>query len=429
MNKRASRSLHASIIALGALLPLALLYLPASRAQAQDAEKEEKARDGSSVGDAIKQRRAERERRRQQRSGAGEAESEGQAPASARFPNAKREEPEAKASAKRSAQLKKMFDAYEADDADTTISVADAVIADADANAYEHAIAARIAGATLLNVDDVRAMSYLKRAVDFNGLSNNEHYESMLLLGQLQLQQERYAEGLAIVDQFLAETGSQAPEHLVIKGNALYRLERYPEAAAILKQAVQASPQPKADWLQLLMGVYFDMNQPAEAARIAEELSAKNPADTSLQMNLASIYMQGGQADKAAAILEKLRAGGQLNTEKDYRNLYVLYLNAEGKEGEAARIINEGLEKGFLKPDYQTYNALAQAYWFSEQADAAIDAYQKAAPLAPDGEAYLNLARALSNEGRTAEAREAAKQALAKGVKKPEDANRIIGTK
>jgi tetratricopeptide (TPR) repeat protein len=425
MNPRASRSLHASVLALGALLPVALLHPQPSRAQ--DAEKEEKAKEVGSVSDAIRLRREERDRKRQGRS--DEAESEQAPAAAARFPNAKREEPEAKASAKRSGQLKKMFDAYENDEAAATINVADAIIADADANAYEHAIAARMAGATLLNTDDARAMSYLKRAVDFNGLSNNEHYESMLLLGQLQLQQERYAEGLATIDRFLGETASQAPEHLVIKGNALYRLERYPEAAAILKQAVQGSPQPKADWLQLLMGVYFDMNQPAEAAKIAEELSAKNPADTSLQMNLASIYMQGGQADKAAAILEKLRAGGQLKTEKDYRNLYVLYLNAEGKEGEAAKIINEGLEKGFLKPDYQTYNALAQAYWFSEQAEAAIDAYHKAAPMAPDGEAYLNLARALSNEGRTAEAREAAKQALAKGVKKPEDASRIIGTK
>lgn len=411
------------VLAIGVVLPGAVIYSPVSHSQDSS---EERTREGSSVGDSIRQRREERERKRQ---GRGEQQESTAPAAAAQYPDASREEPETKASAKSSAKLKKMFDAYDQDDAATTIQLADEIIANTGANAYEHAIAARIAGASLLNSDAARSMAYLKQAVDFNGLNNNEHYESMLLLGQLQLQQENYAEGLATIDRFLGETKSQAPEHLVIKGNALYRLERYPEAAAVLKQAVQAAPQPKADWLQLLMGVYADMDQPAEAARIAEELAAKNPNDTGLQMNLASIYMQGGQSDKAVAVLEKLRAGGQLKTETDYRNLYALYLNAEGKEKDAVGVINEGLEKGLLKPDYQTYNALAQAYWFSEQPGQAIDAYKKAAPLAPDGEAYLNLARALNNEGRAAEAKQAAEQALAKGVKKPDDAKRIIGGK
>ena len=55
-----------------------------------------------------------------------------------------------------------------------------------------------------------------------------------------------------------------------------------------------------------------------------------------------------------------------------------------------------------------------------------IDAYKKAAPLAPDGEAYLNLARVLWQEDRIPEAKEAARQAVAKGVKKPDDAKKIL---
>lgn len=346
----------------------------------------------------------------------------------ARFPQAKRQEPDTKASAKLSPKLQKMFDAYNEDDGATALQIADEVIADPDANAYEHAIAARIAGASVLNSDDARAMAYLQKAVEYNGLNNNDHFESMQLVAQLQLQQEDYSGSLATIDKFLAESGSQEPEYLVVKGNALYRLKRYPEAAAVLKQAVESSPEPRADWLQLLMGTYADMGQPAEATKLAEDLAAKNPGDKRTQMNLASIYMEAGQDEKAAAILEKLRAGGQLETATDYRNLSAMYINGE-KYAEGIKVINEGLEKGVLKPEYSNYNALAQAYWFSDQPGPAIDAYKKAAPLAPDGETYLNLARALNNEGRSAEAKEAAKQALAKGVKKPEDANRIIGGK
>ena len=46
----------------------------------------------------------------------------------------------------------------------------------------------------------------------------------------------------------------------------------------------------------------------------------------------------------------------------------------------------------------------------------------KAAPLSKDGETYLNLARVLHAEGRVPEAKQAAQQALAKGVKNQADA-------
>ncbi|MEP6632801.1 MAG: tetratricopeptide repeat protein [Luteimonas sp.] len=344
----------------------------------------------------------------------------------AQYPDATRKEPEAKASAKLSPKLKKMFDAYDKNDTATVMSVAEEVLADPSANPYEHSISARLAGAAALNDAPAKAKAYMAKAIQFDGLSNNDHYESMYLLAQLQMQDDQYTESLATIDRFLTETKSNKPDQLAVKGNALYRLKRYPEAAAVLKQAVEASPEPKPDVLQLLMGTYIEMNQPGEAQKIAEGLMAKNPNDKHLAMNLATIYMQAGKNDQAAALLDKLRTSGQLTEDRDYRNLYALYLNSEGKEKQAISVINEGLEKGILKPDYQTYVAQAQAYYFSEQPKQAIEAYKKAAPLAPDGETYLNLAKALWQEGQIGEAKQAAQQALAKGVKKPDDAKKII---
>jgi len=372
------------------------------------------------------QDRAEARRARHANKDQEKAESTESAKVEAQYPNATRKEPETKASAKLTPKLKKMFDAYDKDDTATVVTIADEVIADDKANPYERAISARLAGAALLNDDQAKAKTYVQKALQFDGLSNNDYFDSMFLLAQLQLQDDQYAESLATMDKFLAETKSTKPEHLAVKGNALYRLERYPEAAAVLKQAVEASPEPKADLLQLLMGAYVEMNQAGEAAKIAEGLSAKNPNDKRLQMNLASIYMQTDQNDKAAALLEKLRSGGQLTEDRDYRNLYALYLNSDGKEKEAISVINEGIGKGILKPDYQTYVALAQAYYFSEQPAQAIEAYRKAAPLAPDGETYLNLAKTLWQEGQIGEAKQAAQKAIEKGIKKPDDAKKIL---
>ena len=138
------------------------------------------------------------------------------------------------------------------------------------------------------------------------------------------------------------------------------------------------------------------------------------------------IYHVFRTSQERAGLVNELRAAGQLTDEREYRQLYAAYLNTDGKEKQAIAVINEGLQKGVLKGDFQTYLALAQSYYFTDQPTQAIDAYRKAAPLAPNGEAYLNLARLLWQEDRIPEAKEAARQAQAKGVKNAADVKKIL---
>jgi len=373
-----------------------------------------------SAQSAAQQRRADREAAKASKQGKEEK-------AAVTYPNATRQEPGAKASAKASPKLQKMMKLYDEEKPAEARAIADEIIGTEAFNAYDHAFAAQIAAQIAYEADDANgAIAYLDKAMAFNGLDNNSHYNAMLMKAQLQLQEDKYADGLSTIDQFLSETKSQQPEHLVIKGNALYRLEKYPEAAAVLKQAIDASPEPRADWQQLLMAAYAESGQGDQAIAMAEKVAAKSPTDKRAQMNLVAVYLQADKYDKAAVVLEKLRAAGQFTEDRDYRQLYSTYLNSEGKEKQAAGVIQEGLDKGILKPDHQSYLALAQSYYFSEQPGPAIEAYKKAAPLDDDGETYLNLARLLWQEARIPEAKEAAKQAIAKGLKKPDDAKKIL---
>lgn len=350
--------------------------------------------------------------------------------AEVRYPQATRTEPKEKGSSKMGKKLQKLIDEFNDSKFEEAKPLVGEIIADGNANNYDKALAAFLGAQVAYNLDDnAAAEGYAKQAIDLNGLDNNNHFTAMQFLAQLQIQDDKYADGLATIDRYLTESKSTKPEDLVIKGNALYRLERYKEAAATLRQAVDASPQPKNEWLQLLMASYADANMNDEAIKLAEQLAAKSPDDKKAQMNLASVYMQADKMDKAAAILEKLRNSGQMTDEREYRQLYTTYANMEGKEKDTIAVINDGIQKGVLKPDYQTYVALAQAYYYSDQIPQAIDAWKKGAPLSKDGETYLNLAKVLYQENRLPEAKEAAKSALAKGVKKPDDAKKIVNAK
>ena len=357
------------------------------------------------------------------------------------YPDATRQEPEAKGSPKVQTKLNKLIEAYnkaldQEDEAKATAgyttarTLADEIIANGSANAYDKALAAQIASQAALNTDDeAAAEGYLKQAIDANALGNNQHFQLMLQLAQLQLQKDDYTNGFATLDKYLAESKSKRPADFAFKGQYLYQADRFAECIPPLKQAIETStnPEDKVDnWTQILMVCYQEAGQLAEAVKVAEQLAAKSPNDKRAQMNLASIYLNSEQEAKAAAVLEKLRAAGLMTEEKDYRQLYLTYANMDGKEKDVIAVVNEGLQKGIVKPDYQTYLALAQAYYYSEQIPQAIEAWQKAAPLSKDGETYLNLARVLWQEGRIPEAKVAARAALDKGLKKPDDAKKII---
>ncbi|HYQ22895.1 tetratricopeptide repeat protein [Stenotrophomonas sp.] len=353
-----------------------------------------------------------------------------QAKAEVLYPNATREEPKEKASAKMGKQLQKLIDNYNEQKFPETLEVAREILGNSASNNYDKSLAAQLASQAAYQTDDTPgAIGYLKQAIELNGLDNNGHYQSMVMLGQLQLQEDQTAEGLATLDKYFAESKSNKPEELIAKGQALYQLQRYQEAIPVLQQAIAASPEPKDNWNQLLMAALSEAGQTGEAVKTAEALAAKNPNDKKAQLNLANMYMQADQMPKAAEVMGKLRSSGQLTEEREYKQLYSIYANTENKEKDVIAVINEGLQKGILKPDYQVYLALAQSYYYSDQVPQAIEAWQKAAPLSKDGETYLNLARVLHAEGRVPEAKKAAQEALAKGVKNQADAKKIINLK
>lgn len=375
----------------------------------------------AAIGTAAAQTASDRSRQARSQSEQGRGGDAGM------YPEATREAPDTKASAKTSRKLQQMIDLQQEGKGAEAVAIADAILGDEDTNNYEKALAAQTAAQVAYEAGDVdRAVALFGQVVELDALDNTNHYTMMLNLAQLQQQQQRYEESLATYDRFFAETGSQDPQALMMKGQALFLLERYPEAATLMEEAIQASEQPKPEWQALLMQVHAKGGNAGEAVLMAEQVAAAKPEDRRAQLNLAVTYQQAGMQDKAVAVLEKMRSAGQLTEPSEYQQLYATYINMDGKEREAIAVIEDGLQKGVLSEDFNTTVALAQAHYFSGDIEPAIAAYRKAAPLDSDGSTYLNLAKVLLNEGLEADAKAAANQALAKGIPNPDEARSII---
>ncbi len=343
------------------------------------------------------------------------------------FPNATRTEPVVKASPRMQRDMDKLMKAYDAEKFGDVVEVGEAIVGNKAAGAYEKSWAYQMMGIAKAELDDYPgAIEAYKKSLEANGLDNNAHYQIMLQLGQLQYQDDKFDDALATLDRMLTETRKEDPQTLALKGGILYQTERYDEAATVLKRAIELSDKTHDNWVQMLLASYINAEKFDQATALGEDLLAKNPDDARLLFNVATMYAQNDQYEKATALLETGRGRGMLD-ERGYRQLYALYSNMEGNEGKAVTVINDGLDKGLLKPSAEVYTALGQAYYFTDQIPQAIDAYQKGVPLATDGEMALNLSRLLSNEERYAESKKMAQDALAKGLRRPGDAWVIIG--
>lgn len=343
------------------------------------------------------------------------------------YPNATREDPDPKQSRRLQPKLKKMYELSQEDDPVATERAALEVLNSSMATPYEKSLASQIIAVSFIDRDDyTSALQYFEKALQENGLPNDSHFQVMYQIAQLHMSEEQYDQALAYLDRFFTETRSEKPEAMAIRGNILYRLERFPEAIEALNKAIAGTDDPQSSWAQLLMASYADTEQFDKAGEVAEKLLEKNPNDKALIRNLASIYINADLNDKAMAVLERAKAKGLLTEERDYRQLYQLYHFAE-QEPKAIATINEGLQLGILKPSLEVYRTLAEANYFSENIPAAIDAYKQAAAFASDGEISLNLARVLYEEARWAEAKQAAQEALARGIRRRGDAYIVLG--
>lgn len=310
------------------------------------------------------------------------------------YPEATRQQPDNKVSPKIIKHLQTMQERYEKDDWAGVITKAEEVVAMPMAGAYEKAFAYSMAGNAAASLDDqARAAEFFAKAIEANGLDNDSHYSTMYNLVAIKYGEGQYADALPIMDRFLAETKSKKPEHLALRASILASLDRFDEAAGIYKTLV-----------------------------------AQNPDDKRLLMNAVSTLQGADKFDEANALLGDAYKRGMLTEARELRALYVGYMNAQ-RWNDAQKIIEEGLAKGILQPGPEVsrdYQILAQTAYMDDKMPLAIELYKRAAPMAADGEAYLNLAKVLDYAGKKAEAKEAAKQALAKGVKKPDEANRIL---
>lgn len=298
-------------------------------------------------------------------------------------------------------------------------------IVDGSKSKYAQAIALQGLANLTYNAGDVKgAIPLLKRALDNGVMPNDTYFQLMYELAQFYTADEQYQNALDTIAKWRVEGKKETADSYGLEGVNDYRLQKYPEAIAAIQKAKSLTTEPKDSWTQVLMASYAESGQGAEAAKMAKAAYEKNPTDNSLLHNASTILLQQQDYAGAIQVFELGRSNGTLKDQGDWINLVKAYLlqaqnGGDTKTGSAKALaaFEDGVAKGDIQASADNYKLAGDAATIGENDAKAIAYYQKAAPLAKDGEIDVALARTYFQDQKFADARKHLQQGLAKGVK------------
>lgn len=341
------------------------------------------------------------------------------------YPNATRHEPKNDLTEKDQKKLQTALDELNAKDTAKAQPDLQAII-DSSKSKYAQAMAMRGLAVIKFNAGDYKgSVALIEQALQKDSLPNDDYFAIEYMLALAQQADKQYQTSLDTIAKWRADGKKETAESYALEGNDYYQLGKYPEAIAAVKKAQSMTDKPNPQWNQILLASYSASGQSDQAAQLAEKNVNVNPDDPEAMNNAIAILMQAQKYPEAIQLMEKARANGSLKSEENYVNLAKLYFNQaqtdadpQSNANKAVAVLNEGMSKGVVKDTADNYLLLGEAQNLAGKTTDASKSFDKALPLAKDGEVALQIANMDLENSHYSDARKMAEQAIQKGVKR-----------
>ena len=241
-------------------------------------------------------------------------------------------------------------------------------------------------------------------------------FNARYVLGQLYFQSEAYQDSIDSLLLWVDSVKSPSAVAFIMLAQAHYQLSKYDEALDFVNKAIsrqetvsklsktkesnskQANsketkskqfPVPES-WLQLKAALYF-AKQDIKNTVAAYEVLLRHYPNPQYLKQLAGLYGELGLNRKRLTTFDAAYEHGELGKGKEQLNLAYMFLE-QGLPHKAAVVLEKAMANGDLKANLKYQTLLAGLWSQSGQHDKAIPAYQKAAKISDDGEMYARLA-------------------------------------
>ena len=261
------------------------------------------------------------------------------------------------------------------------------------------------------------AVDLFEKAVALPDLPQGFRTDTIWALVQLAMAAEEYRKVLEYGNEWLRTAENPSGDPFYLLAVAHYQLKEYRKTVEMMDRAIEIAERDgdyaREDWYGLLRAGLHELGDTKRLRNVLELLVARWPKKE-YWIHLSAVYGELNEERKQLAALEVIYEAGWMTRENELLQLAQLYMQRNGAY-KGARIIEKGMEKGFVERNERNYRLLAQA-WIQAQDDRrSIPPLREAAQLSNDGQLYLQLAQSYLNLYEYGDCVEAARTALRRG--------------
>lgn len=261
-------------------------------------------------------------------------------------------------------------------------------------------------------LDDARA--HLERAIDAGGLNAQEISQARYQSAQLLMQEKRWTEGEAALEEWLATATRPNPAAQYLLAVARYQVDDFDGALAPARAAVELMEQPQESWLSMLVALHLQAERYYDAVPLLQRLTIVAPAKKTYWLQLSSVYGQLEDYTNSAAIMQLAHNAGLLTENAELRRFADLLLFTDQPE-RAAAVLEEAVANDAVTLDDELYEKLASSWIEAGELDKAVAPLERGAELATTGALFVRLGQVHAEREDWAAATAALDRAIAKG--------------
>lgn len=245
-------------------------------------------------------------------------------------------------------------------------------------------------------------------------------------LGQLYLATEQPKKGAEILEAWFKEVENPGPDAYMALANAYVQLERYDKALPLAQTAVDRTPEPRENWLKLLLALRWERKEYPRVAELLEKLVARFPRKE-YWVQLSAVYGELGKEKDSLAAYEMAHKQGFLTEPTEIVRLCELYLYHEIPY-KAAVLCDKALQGKQIEANAKNLELLGNSWIQAQELDRSIEPLRRAAAMSSNGKIHLRLAQVMIEREKWNEAQQLISTALQKGgLDNPGQAHLLLG--
>ena len=195
--------------------------------------------------------------------------------------------------------------------------------------------------------------------------------------------------------RFEAEPRSEA---YILMGANFAQQEMMQDALPYVIRANELAEAPNESWRNLQLAIHVELRQVPEAIELLKENIGIWPDKLRFYQVLSGLYMEVNNDEGALSALTIPWYRGMLDTESDILSLTRLNLYLENP-ARAGEVLSQAMERGHVEENFDNLRLLLNAWTMAREMDRAVDAIDKLAELADDGEFFHRKAMLLNETG------------------------------